>query len=146
MDAIHPVVFSVKCHRACKFAVACSFSRKSQVQHFGLRHTAYRESPLEVKGVGAGLHNLGGVKRDIRGVLDVEEIFAVQLLILHPASRIYALCLNLDVQNGVLSLIRGERQRGIPFAKNALDRHGGLHAKPNCALDWGDFEDGNIRG
>ena len=126
--------------------MACSFSRKSQVQRFRPRHAAYRESPLEVKGVGTGLHNLAGVKRDIRGVLDVEKLFAVQLLILHPASRIYALCLNLDVQNGVLSVIRGERQRGIPLAENALDRHGGLHPKPNRALDWGDFENGNIRG
>src|SRR6516164_6768655 len=116
------------------------------MQRFGLRNSADCKCALKVKGVGAGLHNLGGMKRDIWGVLDVEEIFALQLPVLHPASCIYARCLNLNIQNGVFSVIRGESERGIPLVEKALDRHGCLHAELNRALDWSDLKNRNIRG
>src|SRR6516165_41341 len=76
--AIHSELLTVKGHSSCNFAVTAAFcSRDDQVQCFGLGDSANRECARNVKGVGAGLHNLSGVKGNVGILLDVEEIFAL---------------------------------------------------------------------
>jgi hypothetical protein len=53
-------------------------------------------SALHIKAGGTGLNNLVRVKRDQRILLDVEEIFASQLVVFHVASGIHSGSLNLD--------------------------------------------------
>ena len=72
--AVHPVILPVKRHCAFNLAVSCSFSGKGQIQRFVPRDSANGKSSLYVSGVGAGLYNFGGVKRDQRVPIDVEEI------------------------------------------------------------------------
>ena len=64
--AVHPVVLAVKGHCPFNAAFACAFAGKYKVQRLGFGHTANSEGPLNIKGGGTGLHNLGGVKRDVR--------------------------------------------------------------------------------
>ena len=60
------------------------------------------------------------MKRDHRIVLDVEEVFALQLAVLHAASGIHTGCLNLDVQNASGDVRRGKRQSGVPLVESAV--------------------------
>src|SRR5580698_4351960 len=57
------------------------------------------------------------MERDVRIVLDVEEVFALQLAVLHAASGIDAGSLSLDIQNTRRDIRRGELHRGIPLVK-----------------------------
>src|SRR5215467_2500089 len=95
--AIHAVVLSIKGHCSRNLPVARPLSRTNQMQCFVLRDSANCELARKVGGVWTGLYNLCGVKCNVRVLSDVEEIFAFQLSILHPASGINAACLNLNI-------------------------------------------------
>jgi hypothetical protein len=90
IPGVHPVALPVKRHRAFNLTVSGSFSGKGQIQRFVLRDSANGKSSLNFSGVRAGLYNLGGVKRDHRVLINVEEILTLQLSVLHAASGVHA--------------------------------------------------------
>src|SRR5580700_2499379 len=97
--AVHAKFLAVKSHGALDVAVACSLflGVKCQGQRFVLRHTANCELALHIDGSRTGLHNFGGMKRDVRVVFGIEEVFAFQFVVLHAASRVNGVCINFDV-------------------------------------------------
>src|SRR4029077_10779444 len=94
----------------------------------------YRKVARQVKGVGTGLYDLLGHKRDHRILLDVEEVFALQLAVLHAACGIHAVGLNLDVQNASRDIRRRECQGGVPLIESTVESHRRLHEERNLAL------------
>src|SRR5271157_5592793 len=114
---VHPVVFAVKGHYPLDVVYACAEAGNRQQQGLGFRDSAYRKDTLYVKGVWTGLNNFGRMERDVRVILDVEEIFALQLAILHAASGVDAGRLSLDVQNACRDVRRCKRQGGVPLIK-----------------------------
>ena len=52
--------------------------------------------------------------------LDVEEVFALQLAVLHATSGIYAVCLNLEGQNSRRHIRRRKGERGVPLVEGAF--------------------------
>ena len=56
--AVHPVVLTVEGHCPFNLAYACPLAGKRKRQRLGFRHSANRKRSLNIKGVGAGLHNL----------------------------------------------------------------------------------------
>jgi hypothetical protein len=53
-----------------------------------------------------------------RAVLDIKEILTLQLAVLHAASGIHTVCLNLDIQNCCCQVGRRERSGGVPLVAN----------------------------
>ena len=93
-SAVHAKFLAVKSHAALDMAVACPLflGVKRQGQRFVFRYTANREFALHIKGSRTGLHNFGGMKRDVRVVFGIEEVFAFQFVVLHAAPRVYGVC------------------------------------------------------
>src|SRR5580700_6678966 len=80
------------------------------------------------------------MERDVRIVLDVEEVFALQLAVLHAASGIDAGRLSLNVQNARRDICRGERHRGIPLVKFTGDSDRGFNIESDRAFYLVKFE------
>ena len=89
---------------------AAAIALAGKVQRFGLGHAPNRECSRKVESERASLHDLCGTKRNVRVLIGVEKIFALQLVILHPASRVHARRLDLDIQDTVFDMIGGKRQ------------------------------------
>src|SRR5580698_364562 len=122
--AIHSEFLSVKRHRPFDFPVTARFvAFAGERQRFRLRHHANRECSRHVKGVRAGPHDLRRAKGDVRVLPGIKKILVLQLVILHPASRIHARRLNLDIQNAVDGMVRRELQCRIPFIERTFNRH-----------------------
>src|SRR5262245_34278248 len=141
----HPIVLTVKGHCPCNDPRTCSFAGESQMQGLGLGDTPNGKRSLDIKGLGAGLHNRGRVKRDQRILIDVEEIVALQRPVLESAPRIHAGCLDLNVQNGTLRSGRGERKRSIPLVERTFEGYRRRYLKLDLALYWRNLENRNVR-
>ena len=98
-SAVHPVIFPVKGHHPFNCACTGSLTGYGEGQRFRLRHPTDCKCALNVNAAVAGLRDLRGMKRDVGVMVSIEEILALQLSVLHPASRIHAACLNFDIQN-----------------------------------------------
>jgi hypothetical protein len=85
------------------------------------------------------------VKGDVRIVLDIEEILAFQLAVLHAAPRIHGGSINLDVQNAGRKLRRSKGQSRVPLVELADDSDGSLDVKLHGALCVRDLENRNLR-
>ena len=77
----------------------------NQRQLLLFRYPAYREVAIDFKVNGLArhgwtrLHYFRRMERNQRIILDVEKVFALQLAVLHAASGIHAVRLNLNIQN-----------------------------------------------
>jgi len=71
--------------------------QNSKGQRLGFRHPANGKRSGHLQGGGTGLHNPVGVKRDQRILIDIKEVFTLQLAVLHATSGVHAFSLNLDV-------------------------------------------------
>src|ERR1700744_2174413 len=87
---VHPVLLAVEGHDPLHLAYACPDTGNRQRQRLRFGDSAYREGTRYIKGVWTGLNNLGRFETDQRIVLGVEEVFALQLAVLHAASGIHA--------------------------------------------------------
>ena len=98
-STVHSELLAVESHRSFDFSGSCPDARHRKRQRFGFGHPAYCECSRDVERGGARLDDLGRMECDIWILLSVEEVFAPELIVFHSASRIYAGCINLDVQN-----------------------------------------------
>jgi hypothetical protein len=87
--AVHPVVFTVERHCALNLAGGFTFALGGEDQRIGFGDSADRKVALHVKRVGCRLHNLRGLEGDQRILLYVEEVFALQLVVLKATSGIH---------------------------------------------------------
>jgi hypothetical protein len=85
------------------------------------------------------------VKRDQRTLPDVEEVFALPLSILHTASGIRTVRLNLDIQDPCGIVGQREVQGSIPFVEGAFQCRRCFDKEPNGAFLGNDLENGNQR-
>ena len=149
-SAVHTVVLAVKCHRSHDCAGTCALTGYGECQLFLSSHSANRKVAIHREGIGTGLLNLRGLECDIRILLDVEEILALLLSVLHSASRVHTVRLNLNVQDTRREIPRRERQRGIPLIERPIDGHRSVHLELNLTFDRRNLEsrntDGNLRG
>src|SRR5271170_1964840 len=137
--AIYPVVLAVKGHGALDLAGPGPIPRNYQRQLLRFCDSAYREVAIHFKGNGLALHCWAGLsnpcrmERDVRIVLDVEEVFALQLAILHAASGIDAGRINLNIQNTSIDIRGRKLKSGIPLVEFSNYRNRGLHIEVNLA-------------
>ena len=94
---LHAVLFPVENHRSLNFICAGPIPGNRERQLLGVCYSADRKVAIHFKRVGAGLHKLRGLKRNQWILLDVEEVFALQLAVLHAASGIHTGRLNCDL-------------------------------------------------
>jgi hypothetical protein len=113
--AVHAIVFAVEGHGATDVARAGALAGNFQGERFGLRHSANRKRAGYIKGSRTGLYNLAGMKGDQGILVGVEEVFALQLVVLHPASGINRGGLNLDVQDARGDIWGCKGEGGIPL-------------------------------
>lgn len=81
---------------------------------------------------------------DQRIVLDVEEVFALQLAVLHSATGIYRGRLNLDIQNPTGDISGWKRERGVPLVEFTDYSDRGLHIERDRALLRRDYENRSL--
>jgi hypothetical protein len=143
--AVDAVVLAVEGHGSLDRALAGALAGDGEVEGFGLGDAAYGEVADYVEGGGAGLDDLGGVEGDGWILVDVEEVFALQLAVLHAASGVHAGGLDLDVEHGRGYVGGGEGEGGVPFVEDADDGDGGLDEELDVALFDGGGEDGGTR-
>src|SRR5277367_1586355 len=146
--AIHPVFLAIERHRSLDIARARSLAGQGKLQRLVFRHSAYCKLPRNVKSGGTSLLHLRRMKCNVRIIVRVEEIFALQLAVLQPASRIHARGVNLQVQNAGRDIRRREFQRSFPLLEYARDRYRRLHVESNLEAARGrcNFENRNPRG
>jgi hypothetical protein len=113
--AVHPVFLAVKGHGSGDGAVARASAGYREKQLLGLGDSADGEVAIDLKGGRAGLYDLGRFEGDLGIVLGVEEVLALQLVVLHSAACIDRGRLNLDVQNTGGDISGGEGQGGVPL-------------------------------
>src|SRR5277367_1946654 len=145
--AVHPVFLAIERHRSLDIAGARALAGQGKLQRLLFRHPAYRKRARNVKGSRTSLLDLRRMKCNVRIIVRVEEIFALQLAVLQPASRIHAGGVNLQVQNAGRNIRRREFQRSFPLLEHARDRYRRLHVESNleAARRWCNFENGNLR-
>lgn len=120
--AIHPELFAVERHCPLDLSLAFSLNIIGECKCLLFRNAAYRKRSRDIKRVRTCLYNLAGMKRDIRIHLYVEEIFALQLVILEATPRIYAVRLDLDIKNTCRNIRRSKFQRCIPLVESPSQR------------------------
>src|SRR6516165_3263483 len=108
--AVHPELLAIERH--CSFdlsrALALRVVRKSQ--SLGFRSAANGKCSWNIIGVGARLYDLCGTKRYVRIFFYIEEIFALQLVVLEATSGIHAGRVHLDIENACRNICRGKCQ------------------------------------
>ena len=85
---VHAVILAIENHRTMNIARTRALTRDSQGQLLWVRHSSNCEIPIYLKGVWSTRHNFSRFEGDIRILFDSEEVFALQLAILHATSGI----------------------------------------------------------
>jgi hypothetical protein len=112
--AVDTVVFAIEGHGTLDGALAGPLAFDRQFEGLGLGDSTYGKVADDVEGLGAGLHDPGRVKRDLRVLFDVEEVFALEFFVLDAASGADGRRLDLDVEDRGGDIRRGEFEGGVP--------------------------------
>src|SRR5262247_2423829 len=91
---VHTVILAIENHRTMNFARPRTLTRDSQDQLLLVRHSSDYKIPIYFISVWSSRYNLCRFETDIRISFDVEEVFALQLAILHATPSIDAGCVD----------------------------------------------------
>jgi hypothetical protein len=89
---VHAELLAVEGHCPLNFALACALAGNRKRQRLRLGYPANGKRSGQFNGRRTGLHNLVGVKGGVGIILEVEEVFALQLAVVHAASAVLAKC------------------------------------------------------
>jgi hypothetical protein len=132
--ARHAVFFAIKSHGAVESPGRRSFAVAREGEFLRLGDTTNGEVTFDVKSVRSCLNDSCRFESDQGRFPYIEEIFTLQLVVFHMASRADAIGLSLDVYRGAPYISRRKRNDGIPLLKDAFDRRGGIDAKLDRAF------------
>jgi hypothetical protein len=139
--AVDAIVFAVEGHGSLDGALAGSLACDGHFEGFGFGDSPDGEVADDVQGIGAGLHDFGGVEGDKGVLFDVEEVFAFEFSVFDSASRADGGGLDFNVEDAGSDLARGEGERGVPLIEVAEQSNGGFDVELNGAVDGRGLED-----
>jgi len=119
--ARHAVLFAIKSHGAVESSRGRSFAVAREGEFLRLGDTTNGEVTFDVKSVRSCLNDFCRLESDQGRFPYIEEIFTLQLVVFHMASRVDAIGFDLDVYRGAPHISRRKRNDGIPLIKDAFD-------------------------
>ena len=141
--AVHSVVFAIEDHFAVDVLETLCGAGQSESELFGVCDTADGEVAIDFESGWRGLNDLRRMERDRRIVLHVEKLFALELAILHAASGIDGVGLDLDVEDTGSDVGSCEGEGGVPLVELACELDRCFHVELDVAFVVGDVDDGN---
>jgi hypothetical protein len=141
---VHAVVLAVEGHGPFDGAFAGALAFDGELEGLGLRDAADGEIADDVEGCGAGLDDLGGVEGDERILIDVEEVFALELGVLHAAAGVDCGGLDFDVEDAGGGVGGGKFEGGIPLFELTGEIDGGFDEERDGAVSRSDCEDRHL--